>query len=298
MPARASTRHGKAKFQGCARFLLAWIKLQANSSFGLSNPTSEATDLNRKTLGQNPYERTVHQHGLPHAEPENFSNFEIIFLPQLPVELRLLIYTYVFYSQPASLFFNEMSFTPSSGLNMRTCFRPSQAQRGWDVLQTCRQTYWEGLDVAIKSCSFQLKGPNCLDNIFSLSLRPQLIGQIRNLQIDWLYCSTSHDPNSKFYHITDTERKTWEHLWTVVALTMSLKHLAIRIIYDGPREDMHADASWLTPLRQIRGVKNFEVDIWHAKSLGTTSCTLKEDLQRLVICGNRPPCVTNISHRY
>lgn len=267
MPARASTRLGKAKLQGCARFLLAWIKLHANFSFGLSNPMSHATDLNRKALGQHLSERTSPQHGLPYAEPENINNFEILFLPQLPVELRLLIYNYVFYSQPTSLFFNEMSFTPSSGLNLRTYFRSSQAQRrGWDVLRTCRQAYWEGLDVAIKSCSFQLKGPNCHDNIFSLSLRPQLIGQIRNLQIDWLYCATSHDPNSKFYQITDSERNTWENLWTVVALTTSLKHLAIRIIYDGPREDMHANASWLTPLRHIRGVENFEVHIWHAKS--------------------------------
>lgn len=277
MPARAFTRLDKAKFQGCARFLLAWIKLHANCSFGLSNPMSHATDLNRKTLDQHPSERTLSQHRLPCAEPESFCNFEIIFLPQLPVELRLLIYTYVFYSQPASFFFNEMSFTPSSGLNLRTCFRPSQAQGGWDLLRTCRQTYWEGLDVAMNSCSLQLKGPHCHDNVFSLSLRPQLVGQIRNLQIDWLYCATSHDPTSKFYNITDTERNTWEHLWTVVALATNLKHLAIRIIYDGPREDMHVDASWLTPLRQIRGVKNLEVDIWHAKSLGTTTCTLKED---------------------
>lgn len=267
MPARASTRLGKAKFQGCARFVLAWIKLHANFSFGLSNPMSPATDLDRKALGQHLSERTIPQHGLPCAERENICNFEILFLPQLPVELRLLIYDYVFYSQPASLFFNEMSFTPSSGLNLRTCFRLSQAQRrGWDVLRTCRQTYWEGLDVAIKSCSFQLKGPSCHDKIFSLSLRPQLIGQIRNLEIDWLYCATSHDPNSKFYYITDTERNTWEHLWTVVALTTSLTHLAIRIIYDGPRENMDANASWLTPLRHIRGVKNFEAHIWHAKS--------------------------------
>lgn len=277
MPARASTRPDKAKFQGCARFLLAWIKLHVNCSFGLSNPMSHAPDLNRKTLDQDPSQRIVPQRGLPCAEPENFCNFEIIFLPQLPVEIRLLIYTYVFYSQPASFFFNEMFFTPRSGLNLRTCFRPSQAQRGWDVLRTCRQTYWEGLDIAINSCSLQLKGPYCLDNIFSLSLRPQLTCQIRNLQIDWLYCATSHDPTSKFYHITATERNTWEHLWTVVALTTSLKHLAIRIIYDGPREDMHVDAPWLTPLRQIRGVKNFEVDIWHAKNLGETTCALKED---------------------
>lgn len=266
MPARASTRLGKAKLQGSARFLLAWIKLHANFGFGLSNPMSHASDLNGKALGQHPSERNSPQHGVPYAELDNINNFEILFLPQLPVELRLLIYNYVFYSQPTSLFFNEMSFTPSSSLNLRTYFRSSQAQRqGWDVLRTCRQTYWEGLDVAIKSCSFQLKGPHCHDNIFSLSLRPQLIGQIRNLQIDWLYCATSHDPNSKFYQITDSERNTWENLWTVVALTTSLKHLAIRIIYDGPKEDMHANASWLKPLRHIRGVENFEVHIWHAK---------------------------------
>lgn len=266
MPACASTRLGKAKFQRC-RFRLARIRLYF--TFGLSDPMSPSqdTESNRKALGQDLSERTSPEHGLPNAELETISNFEILFLPQLPVELRLLIYNYIFYSQPTHLFFNEMSFTPSSGLNLRTFFRSSQVQRrGWDVLRTCRQTYWEGLDVAIRSCSFQLKGPNCHDNIFSLSLRPQLIDQICNLQIDWLYCATSHDPNSKFYHITDTERNTWEHLWTVVALTTSLKHLAIRIIYDGPREDMNANASWLTPLRHIRGVKNFEVHIWHAKS--------------------------------
>lgn len=265
MPTRASTRLGKVKFQG--RFLLAWIRLHANFSFRLSDPISQDNDLNRKEPGQHLSERTFPEHGWPYAEPENISSFEILFLPQLPVELRLRVYNYVFYSQPTNLFFNEMSFTPSSGLNLRTFFRSSQVQRrGWDVLRTCRQTYWEGLDVAIRSCSFQLKGPNCHDNIFSLSLRPQLIDQICNLQIDWLYCATSHDPNSKFYPITGTERNTWEQLWTVVALTTSLKHLAIRIIYDGPREDMHANASWLTPLRHIRGVKNFEVHIWHIRS--------------------------------
>lgn len=297
MPAFASTRLDKGKSQGCARFLLAWIKLHANSSFGLSNATSHThNDSNRKALDQNPHERTVPQQGSRCVQPESFSNFEIIFLPQLPVEVRLLIYTYVFYSQPASLYFNEMSFNFRSGLNLRTCFRSSQAQRGWAVLRTCRQTYWEGLDVAINSCSLQLKGPYCLDNMFSLSLRPQLITQIRYLEIDWVYCATSHDPTSKFYHITDTERTTWEHLWTVVALTTSLKHLAIRITYDGPREGMHAYASWLTPLRQLRGVKDLEVDIWHVKSLGTTICTLKKDLQRLMMGGNRQPYGTNISH--
>lgn len=297
MPALASSRPDKGKSQGCAGFLLAWIKLHANSGFGLSNPMSHTNnDSNRKTLDHNPPQRTVLQQGPLYIEPESFSNFEIIFLPQLPVEVRLLIYTYVFYSQPASLYFNEMSFTPSSGLNLRTCFRSSQAQRGWAILQTCRQTYWEGLNVAINSCSLQLKGPYCLDNMFSLSLRPQLIAQIRHLEIDWVYCATSHDPTSKFYHITDTERTTWEHLWTVVSLKTSLKHLAIRITYDGPREGMHVDAPWLNPIRQLRGVKDLEIDIWHAKSLGTTICTLKKDLQKLMKEENRPPHGTSISH--
>lgn len=297
MPALASTRLDKGKSQGCARYLLAWIKLHANSSFGLSNPMSHTSDDSyQKPLVQDTPARTVPQQMLRHVEPKSFSNFEIIFLPQLPVEIRLLIYTYVFYSQPTSLYFNEMTFTPSSSLNLRTCFRSSQAQRGWAVLRTCRQTYWEGLNVAINSCSLQLKGPYCLDNMFSLSLRPQLIAQIRHLEIDWVYCATSHDPTSKFYPITDTERTTWEHLWTVVALTTSLKHLAIRITYDGPREGMRADAPWLTPLRQLRGVKDLEVDIWHAKSLGTTICTLKKDLQRLMMGENRPPHGTNIPH--
>lgn len=51
----------------------------------------------------------------------------------------------------------------------------------------------------------------------------------------------------------------------MIGASTKLKSLKIEIWYNGPLVGMSADAMWLKPLRQVRGIRDLEIDIKYSK---------------------------------
>lgn len=70
---------------------------------------------------------------------------------------------------------------------------------------------------------------------------------------------------------------------------MRLTHLGLglNLIYCGPEDQMHVQATWLTPVRHIRRIKNVKIEIRHIGNIGQIHTTaLNQDLERMMTAEN------------
>lgn len=67
----------------------------------------------------------------------------------------------------------------------------------------------------------------------------------------------------------------------MIGASRKLKSLKIEIWYNGLLAGMSADAEWLKPLAQIRGIRDLEIDIKYP-NLGCHGCRVNEDLYEII----------------
>lgn len=67
---------------------------------------------------------------------------------------------------------------------------------------------------------------------------------------------------------------------------MRLTHLGLNLVYCGPEDQMHAQATWVTPVRQIRRIKNVKIEIRHIVNMGQIHAALIQDLGSIMTAEN------------
>lgn len=178
-----------------------------------------------------------------------------MFLSRLPVEIRLLIYDYVCRNVKGYIFITNSQSTESSSF----MFQPTFA-----FLQTCRQIYQEGADAVRWSSTFIVLGPCAWHPILNgriVPLVPDKFNSIVHLETEFVFNHLSRDHHLFGIYRDETNTECWEQVWAMIGASRRLKSLKIKICYNGPLDGMSADADWLKPLTQIRGIKDLEIDI-------------------------------------
>lgn len=230
------------------------------------------------------------------SEEEN-GTLKSTFLSQLPIEVRLFIYEYVFGSlgsHMADCYFFETS--PSQGGSNASPYvwaspHPFEdRENAVALLRTCRQVYQEAIDTFLNGSFFYVyfRGPRSPRIDPDIRLRvyraPELC-LIGHLDIHWNYYDTNYPPISTLSDTTNDIGK-WEQLWAAVAAHMRLTHLGLNLVYFGPEDQMHAQATWLTPVRHIRRIKDVKIEIRHIGNIGQIQAALNQDLERIMTAEN------------
>lgn len=157
-------------------------------------------------------------------------------------------------------------------------------------MQTCRQVHQEAIDTFLNGNFFYVyfRGPRSPRIDPKIKLRvyraPQLC-LIGHLDIHWNYYDTNYPPISTWSD-TKNDIGKWEQLWAAVAAHMRLTHLGLNLVYFGPEDQMHAQASWLAPLRHIRRIKNVKIEIRHIGNIGQIQDALNRDLENVMTAEN------------
>lgn len=231
------------------------------------------------------------------SSEEESGTLKSTFLSQLLIEVRLFIYEYVFGSlgsHMADCYFFEIP--PSQGgLNASPYVWASphpfeDRENEVALLRTCRQIYQEATDTFLNGSFFYVyfRGPRSPRIDPDIRLRvyraPELC-LIGDLGIHWNYYDTNYPPISSLSDTTNDIGK-WEQLWAAVAAHMRLTHLGLNLVYFGPEDQMHAQATWLTPVRHIRRIKDVKIEIRHIGIIGQIQVALNQDLERIMTAEN------------
>lgn len=135
-------------------------------------------------------------------------------------------------------------------------------------LQTCRQIYQEGAGAARWSSTFCVLGFYAWHPIINgriVPLIPEKLDSIVHLETSFVYNHLVRDLHLFGTYCQETNGECWEQVWAMVGASTKLKSLKIEIWYNGPLASMSADAKWLRPLRQVRGIRGLEIDIKYPK---------------------------------
>lgn len=216
----------------------------------------------------------------------NYSKPESIFLTRLPVEIRLLIYEYVCSSVKGYIFISNSPPIKSSSF----MFQPTFA-----FLKTCRQIYQEGVDAARWSSTFCVLGPIAWHPAINgriVPLIPEKFDSIVHLETSLVYNHLERDLFLFGTYREETTTECWEQVWAMIGASTKLKSLKVEIWYNGPLAGMSADAKWLQPLRQIRGIRYLQIDIKYPK-LECQGSRVNEELYEIM--SQRPSPVPNTS---
>ena len=121
-------------------------------------------------------------------------------------------------------------------------------------LRTCRQIYFEASSILYTTNTFKVIG---LDDrsaflTFSQTIPQERLSSIRSVYIGCL--------SSQFYFWR--QWKEWEPVWEVIATKMrGLQDLSIEIMMVSPRAILDLGEDWEKPLLNIRGLRNFSLDL-------------------------------------
>lgn len=255
---------------------------------------------------ENPVNEEVNHHKIlmrrrGRGSEEESGNLKSTFLSQLPIEVRLFIYEYVFGSlgsHMADCYFFEI---PHSQSKERRSLHASpylwasphpfeDRENEVALLGTCRQVYQEAIDTFLNGSFFYVyfRGPRSPRIDPDIRLRvyraPELC-LIGHLDIHWNYYDTNYPPISTLSDTTNDIGK-WEQLWAAVAAHMRLTHLGLNLVYFGPEDQMHAQATWLTPVRHIRRIKDVKIEIRHIGNIGQIQEALNQDLEKVMTAEN------------
>ena len=184
--------------------------------------------------------------------------------------MRFLIYEHVYHG-PKTLFFLRKKAVSFYVDSLELTSYPFANHSGLALLRTFRQAYMEGLDIAFRSNIFNLQGRAKFENVHCYYLRTQRVYLIRHLDVQWVYSASP-----------DSTDRTWGQIWNGIAIEMKLLSLELHFEFSGLRDQVNLGASWLMPLRQVRGIKNVIVDIHWVDSRGTTLCTLNDQLRSIM----------------
>ena len=202
-------------------------------------------------------------------------------LLRLPREIRDQIYSYLFVNkfviridkiphrltQSRSLYpasWNDRQHVQSGPRGASEWPIPSniECKLNSALIKTCRQIYLEATPLIYSTNTFQICD---LDNLIYLNqtIRLPRMASIKYLQIQWVLCYLPLCGSmSRKYRPQDDE--TWLRFWNIVATRMTgLVALDISLVIWLPQLQSYYghEKVWLKPLIDIRGLKQFVLDI-------------------------------------
>lgn len=156
----------------------------------------------------------------------------------------------------------------------------------WPCCEPVGRSTKEAIDTFLNSSFFYVyfrgpRSPRIDPDIKLRGYRAPELCLIGHLDIHWNYHDTNYPPISTLSDAANDIGK-WEQLWAAVATHMILTHLGLNFVYFGPEDQMHAQATWLTPVRHIRRIKDVKLEIRHMGNRGQIQETLNLDLEKVM----------------
>jgi len=153
-------------------------------------------------------------------------------------------------------------------------------------LQTCRQVYSEAVPILYSTNTFSFIDLDCF-RYLSATILPSRFQAIKKLEIEWYLTWPIYDDFAQRMLISTSlypphDEATWEEIWRIIAGMSGLQKLRVELNYfDGFRDD-ECENKMLAPLRQVKGVKDFVVNLgWSGKEV--TGASFK--VERPVVVG-------------
>ncbi|PGH27352.1 hypothetical protein AJ80_01064 [Polytolypa hystricis UAMH7299] len=165
----------------------------------------------------------------------------------LPPELRMRIYTALFADQDIFVLKDErlryVKWLPSKHPLL-------------PLLLTCRRVYSEAIDLLYSHTHFNF---NDYDTIvwFGSTVLPQRLNLVRFLSVQW-DCICFWLPNLRVPPPYD--RYTWFKVWDLIASMQGLRELRVKV-WNGPRMNRQTEIDVFSPLRELKHLKVFEVEL-------------------------------------
>lgn len=259
MPCLIPVEIGKDVFREMRRKKEKWktdvrpLPRRRNSlSIASSSPSSPSSPSNKK---------------LKHKIPPN-PQLDCALLTRLPLELRLEIYAYVFGGTvihlvqiPRRVAHTRCRLRTASD-PMRDCRHAIRiplyprlgtvATANVALLKTCRKVYTEAAHVLYTANTFDVNRlTTFLD--FSRTIIPSQLAAITSLHLSWLTSEIIIAPGQP-----DNFRR-WTKCWCIIANDMpGLRDLKLCM---ASSTEFSMTAMWVKPLRQVRGLRRFELSV-------------------------------------
>ena len=199
-----------------------------------------------------------------------------MFLQQLPLELRLIIYSYVIGNDKIRLITVPWKVVAAPDIEGNvsmthehiTAFhsrRPDKRPRfyGNALLQTCRQIYQEAVDVLYSTNTFILLDFPTFDT-FAKSILPQRLNAIRSLQIRYSptkSISYQHECTGH-YDLPNDLDSVWETILRMKNLqNLELDFEAYSRVWKDDHERENSEIHRLSPLLSLRGLSSFQLEL-------------------------------------
>ncbi|KAF2811781.1 uncharacterized protein BDZ99DRAFT_497429 [Mytilinidion resinicola] len=140
------------------------------------------------------------------------------------------------------------------------------------LLQTCRQVYSEAFPLLYSTNTFSFIDLDCL-RYLSATILPSRFNAIKSLRIEWYLTWPLYDVfaqrmlfNTALYPPHD--EATWEDIWRIIAGMTGLQRLRVDLKYFDGFRDNECEQKMLAPLRQVKGLKEFDVYLgWKGKDV-------------------------------
>ena len=154
------------------------------------------------------------------------------------------------------------------------------------ILLVNRQISSEALSTLYSSLTFHVDSLETFFR-FAILISPEALTSIRRLRASWtaLACLTqapvppNHPDYPQYEYYTAQSDDSYRAFWRILARNMhGLLDLSFVMDYSGQYLSRELDAAWHLPLRKVRGLHRFDLQIWD-KMAGTED--VEEDMEAL-----------------
>jgi hypothetical protein len=149
-----------------------------------------------------------------------------------------------------------------------------------------RDRYSEAIPILYSTNTFSFIDLDCL-RYLSATILPSRFQAIKKLEIEWYLTWPLYDDFAQRMLFSTSlypphDEATWEEIWRIIAGMAGLQKLRVELNYfDGFRDD-ECENKMLAPLRQVKGVRDFVVNLgWSGKEV--TGASFK--VERPVVVG-------------
>ena len=208
-------------------------------------------------------------------------NKDSYLLRRLPLELRRRIYSYVLGGNLLHLVMVPNRVThicctsDTRTRPLHTCcrevvksffipmpFDAPQSPISLALLRSCRQVYSEAVSILYSDNTFEVVDMGTLW-YFSQAIPSQHFAAIRRLHFCWvMICLPFEHPSTKDPILEPDDDASYLRFWHLVATKMpGLTELRILILNPWWVRRITMDDSWVGPLKEVRGLRSFELDL-------------------------------------
>ena len=210
----------------------------------------------------------------PRAEEDNISNLDLIsptdveksVLNRLPLELRLMIYSYVLGRDKNLLILTPFKMRALRDESWSPVFKSvldavgngavitREDRRFWPqrtaLLRTSRQVYTEAVELLYTGNTFVIRHSEMLSRL-SKSIPPQRFNTIRSISVHWT-------PWQSGILAKWENREPWCRLWELIASMENLSILEVNILDWQPLHEGNSNYTHLIePISELRGLQEF-----------------------------------------